>query len=447
MELGKIVEEPGSENDAIYLVSLDETSAMCPPGSPSLSAANNKDPHQFQCAEIDVFKSKHVTSPPPKIHLKTCLWSKDGTGQLKSDSSPLSNGHRTLSGNNTEPLKPEPLLSHKKSLKAQQESTEPLQEDTPPTQDPKLSAIPDNTKDFNSAHCVTSLVGSLSTKQDPFPTSTTENLSGLLAAKSETFKAAANALKQEKLCEKTSLMESGLCTDLKRRCLKSASKSSPMADSLPQNPSTFVNTELEEVNSTSAKSSCKEKADTILMCKAVLKSSKLHDSIAECGLTGAHKAKITFLHEKQEAVTDFCHAEEQTMSSALCPAEGDASAEMQPPASDNKQLDVADAEWSTGAGNLVLAEGGNTKEPIEPELLESKPSNVPERQEGATLPKKESEMTTPAALEDTEVTQEQVDIILKLNSGNFLLFYTEALSSKNLISLVDKLSFNTVVFG
>lgn len=502
MDLDKIVEETGSESDATYLVSPDETLATCPPASPSLSVTNNTEssesdqndnkiktndtletakedafvPHQCPCAEIpDDFKSKQqksqqLTSTPPKVNLKTCLWSKDDTGTLNSDSNPLSNGQRTLSGNNTEPSKPDLLPTLNKSLIAQQESIEPVQEDTTSNQHPKLSAIPDNTKEINSAHCVTSLVGAPSTKLHTFPTSTTENVSGLKTAESETFQSVTDALEQEKHCEEISPTpkkvlsivldlepkdmqkndndgpdalrcsqgaelwdakltvvsstgppeKSGLCitlaspesdeTDFTIHCLKSASKSSHVTDSLPETPSALVNTELEEVKSTSAKLSCKEKSDAReLIHNDVLNSSELCGSVAECQLTGAHAAETTFLHVKQEAMTDFCHAEERTMSSALRTVEGDALTETPIPASycqylpASKQLSIADTTRSTGTGNLVMAEGENAEEPTEPERPESKPSK-----DKATLPEEDSGLKVAASLEDTEVTQVHV---------------------------------------
>lgn len=504
MDLDKIVEETGSESEATYLVSPDETLATCLPASPSLSVINNKEssesdqndnkiktkgtletakedafvPHQCPCAEIpDDFKSKQqksqqLTSTPPKVNSKTCLWSKDDTGTLNSDGNPLSNGQRTLSGNNTEPSKPDLLPTVNKSLIARQESIEPVQEDTTSNQHPKLSAIPDNTKEINSAHCVTSLVGAPSTKLDTFSTSTTENVSGLKTAKSETFQSVTDALEQEKHREEISPTpkkvlsivldlepkdmqkndndgpdalrcsqgaelwdtkltvvsitgppekKSGLCTtlvspesdetDFTIHCLKSASKSSRVADSLPETPSALVNTELEEVKSTSAKLSCEEKSDACeLIHNDVLNSSELCGSVAECQLTGAHAAETTFLHVKQEAMTDFCQAEEQTMSTV----EGDALTETPIPASycqylpANKQLAIADTAQSTGTGNLVMAEGQNAEEPTEPERPESKPSKAPETQDKATLPEEDSELEVAASLEDTEMTQVHV---------------------------------------
>ncbi|XP_044023969.1 nesprin-2 isoform X2 [Siniperca chuatsi] len=233
----RVVEETfRSESDASYLASPDETLALCRPTFPS--ATDNKEnsesdqndkiktkgtletakedafvPNRFPCAEIpDAFKSKtqqesqQLTSTPPKINLKTCLGPKDDTGKLNTDSSPLSSGHRTLSGNNAVLLMPDSLPTLNKSLIARQENTEPLQEDATSTQDSKLSAIgTDNAKEINSPHCVTSPVGSPATKPDNFSLSAPENVSEHLATQSETFKAVTDAQEQENHSEEISV--------------------------------------------------------------------------------------------------------------------------------------------------------------------------------------------------------------------------------------------------
>ncbi|XP_078030046.1 nesprin-2a isoform X4 [Epinephelus lanceolatus] len=167
---GRVVEETcSSESDAPYLASADETTAMCPPASPS--AINNKEnsssdqndnkletkgpletdkedvPKQFSSA-ADVFKSQLLTSTPPTFNLK---------------------------------------------------KSEPLQEDTTSTQDSKSTIYKDNTKEITSAHCVTPLVGSPGTKPDSTPLSYPESVSEHLAAQSETFKAVTDA--HEEHCE------------------------------------------------------------------------------------------------------------------------------------------------------------------------------------------------------------------------------------------------------
>ncbi|XP_035534355.1 nesprin-2 isoform X4 [Morone saxatilis] len=556
-----------SESDAPHLASPDETLAMCPPASPFFSATENKEnsesdqndnkmktkgtlettkedafvPHQ--CIEIpDVFKSKiqqeshQLTSTPPKINLETCLWPKDDTGTLNTD--PLSNGHRTLSGNNTEPLMSDSLPPSIKSLTARQESTQQLQEDTTSTQDLKLSAIGTvNTKEIISAHCVASLVASSATKPDNFPLSTPENASEHLAVQSETFKAVSDAKEQQKHSEDTSLTpekvfskvldmepqdmhkvenvgpsyalscsqgaelynaqsgmfkavtdaqekekscenisvrpdkvftifldmevpefqpqdmqqrenvgarglgviicsqgeevcdakptedssigfpenKSGLTTlispesdetNLKYHGLKSDLNASQVAE----NPLALGSMESEEVKCTNVKISCKKTSETNeLMHNKELNSSKSYNNVTECQPTGAHAAE-TFLDVKQEEMTDFCHTEEQTMSSVLCTVDRDTLTETQIPAGDNKQLTVADTAQSTGTGHLEMAEGEITEEASDLEHPESRQTKVPERQAKATLPIEERELNVPASLEDTEVTQGQPQI-------------------------------------
>ncbi|XP_045916279.1 uncharacterized protein LOC123977556 [Micropterus dolomieu] len=195
-------------------------------------------------------------------------------------------------------------------------------------------------------------------------------------------------------------------TNLKINYLKShALKESQVADSLPENPLVVLRTELEEVNSTIAKKlSCKGNLETH---NEVSNSSKSCGSVAECELIGANAAETTFPDGKQEEMTDFCHTEEQTMSSGLCTVEGDALTEKQIPAGD-KQVTVADTAQDTGTANLEMAEEENMEEESEPEHPESKLSKVPDRRDKVTLPFEESELKVPASLDDTEVTQGQV---------------------------------------
>ncbi|KAL7388816.1 hypothetical protein ABVT39_021245 [Epinephelus coioides] len=481
---GRVVEETcSSKSDAPYLASADETTAMCPPASPS--AINNKEnssgdqndnkletkgpletdkedvPKQFSSA-ADVFKSQHLTSTPPTFNLKT--------------------------------------------YSSREEKSEPLQEDTTSTQDSKSTIYKDNTKEITSAYCVTPLVGSPGTKPDSIPLSNPESVSEHLAAQSETCKAVTDAHEEhcedigvtskkvytimldiepqdtqkiesvgpdaprcsqgaelsaqtdtstaltdapekEKYCEDISEssdkvytivldielpdfkpedkvssipeMESGLLTTLaspksdktgtENHSLKSyALNESQVTHSLPENPSALVSTELDEVKSTSAELSCKEKSETPkLMHSEVLNSSSSCGTVAECQLTGAHTAETTSPDVKQEETTDFCHAAEQTMSSVICAAEGDAITATQIPAGDNKQMNVADTAQSKGTGQLEVADGEKPEEASDPEHLESKLLKGPKRREKATPLFEESEWKVAASLEDTEVTQKQ----------------------------------------
>lgn len=226
----------------------------------------------------------------------------------------------------------------------------------------------------------------------------------------------------EKKCELFTTLSSPESdeTDLKIHYLKSCVlNDSQVVDSLPEHPLALVSTELEEVESMSAKLSCKEKSERHeLMHNELLNSSESCGTVAECQLPGA--AGTTFLYVKQEETTDFCHAKEQTVSSVLCTVERDALTETQIPA---KQLTVADTAQSTGSGQLKMAEGDTTEEASDPERPKSKLLKVPERRNKATLLFEESKWKVPASLEDAEVTQRQVDVILKIM--DFLLIFSE----------------------
>ncbi|XP_042359998.1 LOW QUALITY PROTEIN: nesprin-1-like [Plectropomus leopardus] len=199
-------------------------------------------------------------------------------------------------------------------------------------------------------------------------------------------------------------------TDLKIDDLKSCAFSeSQETDSPPETPLALVSTEL-EVNSTSAKLSCKEKLESHeSMANEVSNSSRSSGTAAKFKLTSAHAAETTFLVVKQEEATDFCHAEEQTMSSVLCTVEGDALTATQIPAGDSKQVIVADTAKITGTGQLEEAEGGTTAKQasVSPE---SKLFKVRKRRDKAAPLFEESEWKIPASPEDTEVTQKQRQI-------------------------------------
>ncbi|XP_071323734.1 nesprin-2a isoform X2 [Trachinotus anak] len=139
----------------------------------------------------DVFKSKpqqesqQLTSSPPKINMKTDLRPKGDTDNINTDSSPQSNGHRTHSEKNTEPLMSDTLHALNKSSMVLQENPEPLQEGTTSVLDSKVSATDTDNAKNSSQQCVTSL----DTTLPDFPLSHTGNVTGYLAAQSETFKA------------------------------------------------------------------------------------------------------------------------------------------------------------------------------------------------------------------------------------------------------------------
>ncbi|KAI3364132.1 hypothetical protein L3Q82_010949, partial [Scortum barcoo] len=181
----------------------------------------------------------------------------------------------------------------------------------------------------------------------------------------------------------------------------------PSQDTLPENPSASVRTELEDVKSTSAKLLCKGNSETHeLMHNEVLNSSESCGSVAECQPTGAHAAETLFPKVKQEEMTDFCQAEQQTMRPVLCTMEEDALTETQTPAG-VKQPTAADSAQSTGTGQLETTEAGEASVLEHPK---AKLSEVPKRRVKATPLIEESEWKVPALLEDTEVSQGQRQI-------------------------------------
>nr|XP_020459524.1 nesprin-1-like [Monopterus albus] len=175
-------------------------------------------------------------------------------------------------------------------------------------------------------------------------------------------------------------------------------------------------TELEEVKSTSAKLSSTENSDTHeLMRSEVLNSSSSCETFSECQLTGAHAAETKFVAVKPEEVTDFCHMEEQTVSSVLCTVEasvqlGDTLTEMQIPAGDSKELMGADTAQSTDIGHAEMAEGEEVEEASDPKCPESKDSKMVQTQDSALLLEEECDSGLPSSLEDTREMQEQPEI-------------------------------------
>ncbi|XP_031717653.1 nesprin-2a isoform X2 [Anarrhichthys ocellatus] len=431
---GRVVEETfRSESDA----SPDKTLAACPPASSS--AINSKENDQSD--NKPKTKDTLETTKEDVTNQFSCAEIRDDTGTLDTDSNPLSSGLRTPTGNNT--LMSDSLPTLNKSLIAQRENTEPLQEDAASTQDSKLSLKDtDNMKEINSAQCVTLLVRSPATKPDDVPISTTEIMSRRLAAQSETSKTVSDAQEKEKYCEDISVRPKKVftivldmetpefqlqhnvgasspdvlrCSQGAKVCDAQLTEFSSIPEkkcgvfttlSSPESVRELVRTELEKIKSTSATFLCKEKSESHeFMHNEVLTSSKSCGPVAGCQLTGAHAAETTFPDVKQEETTDFCHAEEQTMSSVLCTVEVDALTATQTPAGGNKQLTVADTAQS--AGQLQKAEGENTGEGSDPESLESKLSKVPKRRVKATPLFEEREWKVPASLEDTEVKKRQ----------------------------------------
>lgn len=377
----------------------------------------------------------HQQLKSPQISLNTCLWSKDNTGTLESDNNPLIPEQQSHSGVDTEPLKAEPLLTFNSSLMSQPECNEPQQE-VPTIQGVKLLTVPEKTAAGSETD--------------------NENVSGLKVAQPQTSQSVPDVLKLDKLCEEMNLtkspkttvsvvfnlepkagqknnrngsemisqysQEAELCEAKPPASLNSGyadttiisaesdqtgldshnlSKSSLVEESLPA----LSNSDLEKLKRASAKLSCKEKTDT---CELV--HGDALNSLELCGgadkLTGARAAGTTFLHINQGAMTDFCHAEERTMSSALNPVEGEAFAE----SSVNKQLCVANAAQSAGTEDSAREEEIDPEVPREAECCRPEALTLPGRGGEETEPGEESQLEDVLPTEDTEVTQGRVHV-------------------------------------
>lgn len=394
--------------------------------------------HQFLSKDIPG-DSNSQQLKSRQISLNTCLWSKDDTGMLDSDNNPLISEQQSHSGGDTEPLKPEPLLTFNSSLMSQPECNEPQQGVTT-IQGVKLSAVPEKT-------AVGSPTG-LETDD--------ENVSGLKVAQPQTSQSVPDAWKLDKLREEMNLTKSPkttvaivlnlepksgqkynhngsemisqysqgaeLCEAKPPASLNSGSAETSIirAEStetgldnhslsnsslVEESPPALSNSDLEKLKCACAKLSCEEKTDTCdLVHGDALNSQEL------CGgadkLTGARAAGTTFLHINQGAMTDFCHAEERTMSSALNPVEGEAFAE----SGVNKQLCVANAAQSAGTDNSARVEEINPEAPREAECCRPKALTPAGRGGEETEPGEESQLEVVAPTEDTEVTQGRVHV-------------------------------------
>ncbi|KAM9339272.1 nesprin-2a [Symphorus nematophorus] len=385
-ELGKDVKEAGSESDAPFSASPDETPAASPPASPSLSATDNKensesDQHDskiktkstLETAKEDPFVPHQFPSTKPDNFTENASELQSETFKAVTDAQEREEHCEDISAS---PKKVFTIVLDMEPQDIQINDNVDADEFRCPQGAELHNTLSETVKAVTDAQETEKCCKDITVCR--------ENASEL---QSETFKALTDAQGQNKHCEDINSLKA-------------------LNESQPENPPTLVNTESEEVKSTSAKLSSKDNPEAReLMHTKVLKSSKSCGSVAECQLTGAHAAETMFPDVKQEEVTDLCHAEEQTMSSVLCTVEGDASTETQIPAGDNTQLTVADTEQSSGTGHLEMAEGEDTEEAGGPKHPVSKLTKVLERRDKA-----ESEWKIPASLEDTEVTQGQPQI-------------------------------------
>lgn len=395
--------------------------------------------HQFLCKDIpDYSNSQQLKSP--QISLNTCLWSKDDTGTVDSDNDPLISEQRSHSGGDTEPLKPEPLLTFNSSLMSQPECNEPQQEVTA-IQGVKLSAVPEKT-----------VVGSPTGLETD-----NENVSGLKVAQPQTSQSVPDVWKLDKPREEIDLTKSPkttvaivlnlepkpgqknnhngsemisqylqgaqLCEAKPPASLNSGSAETTIISAesdetgldshslsksslVEESPPALSNSDFEKLKCASAKLSCEEKTDTCeLVHSDELNSQEL------CGgadkLTGARAAGTTFLHINQGVMTDFCHAEERTMSSALNPVEGETFAE----SGVNKQLCIANAAQSAGTENSAREEEINPEAPRETKCCRPKALTLLGRGGEETQPGEESQLEVVAPTEDTEVTSVHVTVL------------------------------------
>lgn len=415
---------------------------------------NNSAPvhHQFLCKDILELKS-------PQISLNTCLWSKDDTGTLDSDNNPLISEQQSHSGVDTEPLKAEPLLTFNSSLMSQPERNEPQQEVT------TIQGVPEKTA-----------VGSPTGQE-----TNNENVSGLQVAQPQTSQPVPDVLKLDELCEEINLTKSPkttvsivlnlgpkagqknnrngsemisqysqgaeLCEAKPPASLNSGSadttiiraesdQTGPYSHSLSkpslvkESPPALSSSDLEKLKYASDKLSCKEKTDTCdLVHSDALNSQEL------CGgadkLTGARAAGTTFLHINHGVMTDFCHAEERTMSSVLNPVEGEAFAEN----GINKQLCTANTAQSTGTENSAQEVEINPEAPREAECCRPKALTLPGRGGEETEPGEESQLEVVAPTEDTEVTQGHVHVTVLQH----FLFFSRLLPTQSSVFLENML--------
>ncbi|XP_040920887.1 nesprin-2a [Toxotes jaculatrix] len=456
MDKGLQLETVGEafRRDAPHSATPDEMMAMCPPASPSLSATDKENSESDQndnkmiskgtsttlgkhhpstelvtntsggfnveadaaregetcisMEQIDISsictsdslvqtakKDALVPNQVPSAKIPNIFSSETQQESQQLTPSPPKIGHRTLSVNNTEPL----MSVQSETFKAPTDA----QEQEKPCEDINVSP-----------QKVFTIV--LDMELPVYQSQDTQQRESVGASSPEVLTCSEGTelteVSSTGLPEKTLISPKPDETDFKGHCLKSLkSNVSQGADSESGSPSVLMSTELQSAN---AKVSCKENLETPeLMHNEVLNSSKSCGSVTECQLTGTHAAETTFPNVKQEEVTDFCHTEKQTMSSVLCTVEssvqtGDALTKTHISAGDSKQTMGADTAESTGTGHAEMAEGENTEEASDPEGPESTHSEVPERENNTSLLQEESESKLPATLEDTEVTQGQL---------------------------------------
>lgn len=236
--------------------------------------------------------------------------------------------------------------------------------------------------------------------------STLTNLNKLdLAAQSEIFEAATDV--EENECEDSSVRPKKVFTIV----LELKPQDMQQGENVGASTSDLIScSERAELSNEKVTESCTENPEAReLMHNELLNSSKSCHTVSECQLSGSNATETTFPDVKQEEVTDFCHHEEQTISSVSCTVEGsvqtgNALTETPIFVGDSKPKMARSSVQSTGTRHAEMAEETSELEDPKPGHLE-----VPERRVDLLL-KEESESKFPSSLADTGVSQRQVNV-------------------------------------
>lgn len=334
-------------------------------------------------------ESQQLTSPPPE------------NNNISTESSSQSNGHGTLSGNNTDTL-----ISDLQTI-TDAEGQEKPSEDTSVTPKEAFTVMLEKQENLNTAADVPTC-----SEEDKVASSTrvTEKKSGrqTTSTNPESDKTDIKSLNSASQPETVKPLTEKPCEDVNVSPKKvfTIVLDTELPLSLSQDVEQSVEDSLKSNVSQVSQASPSQKPLVLKTVQSTGAKSSSRDEAEADELMNPSAAATTRLDAKQEETTGSCHTEEQTTSSVLCPAEsstetGGALTTTGIPAGDNsKQVSGADAAESTGTGHAGTTEG---------EGPESKCSD-------ASLQEEESESKTPAALEDTEQTQEQVGLTFYLFS-------------------------------
>lgn len=407
MEVGQACCQVGQQNilgaegqrlDSSHRLAARRVDSRSPHSDSSEHAST---PHPLHRDILDDLNTQQ--SSLPRIHTDTCHILKCDTDNLDSGDNPLSPAQVSHSGLDLEPLNPEPHLTANSSLLSQAESSAKQQENTAVPTLKLVSAVLGKT--------VVESAAGLGRASD------LENVSRLKVAQSQTLQWETGAWTQDKpltgmnvtgaptaripivldcepkagqknnsrgsvlnysqgaeLCEakpKASL-NLGSAETGSSQCpamisvetgetgsgVHRLSKSSPKDESTPNS----FTSGLENTRCARAKLSHQEKTGTMELVHADGSTSpELHSGARR--LAGTRAAGATFLQVSHVAMTDLCHAEERTMSSALNPVEG---GEAHTESSSCQRVCLANAtRAAAGAGSSARAEKINPRVPSE----------------------------------------------------------------------------------